>query len=131
MNQSRTTAGARSSSLELKGYLRTVANPAINAREERSIVVGRPYFVARAPQAADPRAMPPCRMSKYMESARARIQGGDMVCAATLRQARMPIQAAPLKKRMSVNDGKAWACPAAKVISAKTTMAAATTRSTE
>src|SRR6185312_13172888 len=131
INQSRTTEGARSSSLELRGYLRTVVSPNKSANEEQSIVAGTPYFVARAPQAALPNAIPPCRTKRYVESARARMNGGDMVCAATFRQARMAIHAAPLTNRTNNSHEKMCVLPAAKVLTAKTTTAAATTRSTE
>src|SRR5215470_14357125 len=66
-----------------------------------------------------------------MESARARIQGGDMVWAATLRQARMAIQAAPLENSTTRSEENDCASPAAAVITAKTTIAPATTPSTE
>src|SRR5260370_37934213 len=66
-----------------------------------------------------------------MARARARIQGGDIVCAATLRQARIPIHAAPLANRTRFSQWKTWMRPAAKVIRAKRTMAAATTPSTD
>src|SRR5258708_23767794 len=66
-----------------------------------------------------------------MERARARIHGGDMVCAATFKHARMPIQAMPLANITNHSQWKACARPAAKVINAKRMIAAATTPSTE
>lgn len=51
--------------------------------------------LASAPQSALPKAIPPCSTKRYMDSARARTQFGDMVCAAVFREAKIPIQAVP------------------------------------
>ena len=88
-------------------------------------------MVANSPHAALPSAMPPCNTSKYMESARARIHDGDMVCAATFRQARIAIHATPLANKIRHSKLKSCALPGAKVMAANNKIATATTPSTE
>ena len=66
---------------------------------------------ASAPQTALPNAMPPCSTSRYIESARARIHDGHMVCATTLKHARMPIQAAPAVNNTRQSHSKTWTLP--------------------
>ncbi len=75
--------------------------------------------------------MPPCSTSKYMESARARSQDGDIVCAATFRHASMPIHAKPAANSTIHNHSSFCTRPAAKVIPANSTIANATRPSTD
>jgi len=58
---------------------RMVVNPSTMAAADQASAAGTPSRDANSPQIALPSAMPPCKTSKYMESARARIHEGHMV----------------------------------------------------
>ena len=93
--QSRTTEGAKFNSAPVKRCRRIVDNPTTIAKADQARAAGTPWREASSPHTALPTAIPPCSTSKYIERARARIQEGHMVWATTLKQAKMPIQAAP------------------------------------
>src|SRR5271156_1271696 len=106
-------------------------NPTTIAKADQANATGTPLRAASSPQTALPIAIPPCSTRRYMDRARARIHDGHMVCATTLKQARIPIHAAPAVNNTPQSHSKACTCPAAKVIAANTTVAAATRPSTE
>ncbi len=66
-----------------------------------------------------------------MDNARARTYAGHMVCAATFKQARIPIQAAPATNNTRFSQANVCARPAAKVMAAKIMIEAPTTPSTD
>ena len=66
-----------------------------------------------------------------MDSARARNQGGDIVCAATFRQARIPIQAIPLMNNTKLSAGNVSTLPAAKLMAANSNVPNTTSPSTD
>src|SRR5439155_10803393 len=98
---------------------------------ETSRAAGIPDLLANIPQTALPTAMPPCSTSRYIDKARARRYDGDIVCAATFKQARMPIHAIPLANNTRVRALNARTCPARNVIAANRRVAKTTRRSTE
>src|SRR5262250_3131480 len=108
-----------------------VTSPANNANAEQQSVLGNPTRVAKAPHIVLPIAIPPCRTSKYIDRARALTHEGHIVCAAVLRQARIPIHAAPAVAIVAHSQPNDEMRPAAKVIAANTTIAVATNPSTE
>src|SRR5947208_3794004 len=75
--------------------------------------------------------MPPCSTSRYIDKARARKNDGDIVCAATLRQARIAIHAVPLANNTKLSHPKDCVRPAANVMEAKSRIAKTTTQYTE
>src|SRR5215470_2458991 len=129
--QSLTTEGAIARCCALKRCLRIVAKPATSARAEHSNAFGNPTRVAKAPHIVLPIAIPPCRTSKYIDSARALTHDGHIVWAAVLRQARIPIHAAPAVAITAHSQPNDEMRPAEKVIAANTTIAVATNPSTE
>src|SRR5207244_13438596 len=75
--------------------------------------------------------MPPCSTSRYIDKARARKNDGDIVCAATLRQARIAIHAVPLANNTKQSHPKDCVRRAANDIAAKSRIAKTTTPSPE
>ena len=75
--------------------------------------------------------MPPCNTNRYIDSARARTQEGDMVCAAVFKHARIPIHAPPAIAMTAAIWVKSSIRPATNVIPANTTIAAPTSQSTD
>jgi hypothetical protein len=108
-----------------------VTSPANNANAEQQSVLGNPILVAKAPHIVLPIAIPPCNTSKYIDNARARTQGGVIVCAAVFKHARIPIQAPPAVAITTQRAENLCTCPAANVMPAKMIIAVATTPSTE
>ena len=106
-------------------------NPTTMASADQASATGTPLRAANSPHTALPNAIPPCSTSRYIDKARARIHDGHMVCATTLKHARIPIHAVPAVNSTAQNHSKARTCPAANVIPANTTVAAATSPSTE
>src|SRR2546430_16502774 len=103
----------------------------MRATDEYRSAEGTPTLVARPPHTALPTAIPPCRTSRYMDNARARNHGGDIVCAATFRQARIPIHAIPLANNTRLSAGKVSTLPAAKLIAANSRVPNTTSPSTD
>src|SRR2546430_6625604 len=71
------------------------------------------------------------KKNRHIDKARARKNDGDIVCAATLRQARIAIHAVPLANNTKLSHPKDCVRPAANVIAAKSRIAKTTTPSTE
>src|SRR5690348_7232716 len=92
---------------------------------------GVPTNSAISPHNAAPPAKPPCRTSKYMEMARARMWFGHMVCAATFRLARIWIQATPATNIVTDSSAKVHHSGAAYVVKANTAVDTDTSASVE
>src|SRR6202044_1767607 len=108
-----------------------LTSPTSIASADHASAVGTPTRTASTPQIALPMAIPPCSTSKYIDSARALIHDGHIVCATKLKHARMPIHPAPAVNNTRHNTSNTCTCPAAAVIAANNTVDPATNPSTE